>query len=69
MLRRVLVGGVVAAPDVTAFETEPKVDPRISAGEAFLAAVRSVGAVIARSPEMSAQRLGHQVSVRYTVGC
>jgi hypothetical protein len=59
MLRRVLIGGVVAAAYVTALETEPKVDPRVSGGEAFLAAVRSVRAVIARSTEVSAQRLRH----------
>jgi len=54
VLRRVLVRRVVAAADVPAFEAQAKVDPRISGGEAFLAALRCIGLVIARSTEMCA---------------
>ena len=64
VLRRVLVRRVVAAADVPAFKTEAKVDPRISAGEAFLAALRCIGLVVARSTEMRAKSLGHRTSVR-----
>src|SRR5207237_7355522 len=64
VLRRVLVRRVVAASDVTALEAEPEVHPGISRGEALLAAVRCVRAVIARLAEMRAE-LRHHLSLRF----
>jgi hypothetical protein len=42
MLSGVLVLGRVAAADMTAFHTKPKVDPGIARFEAFLATLRGV---------------------------
>jgi len=36
---RVAIGGVVAAADVTAGETDPQVQPLVAVAQAFLAAV------------------------------
>ena len=69
MLGGVLVLGVVAASDVSAFQAEPEMHPRVTGGETFLAAVRSLRAVVPGSTEMSAQRLWHETSLRYVVGC
>ena len=69
MLGGVLVLGVIAAADVAALQTEPEVDPRVTGGETFLAAVRSVRAVVPGSTEVNAQRLRHKTSLRYVVGC
>jgi len=69
VLRRVLIRGVVAASDVTALEAEAEMDPLIAGGETFLAAVRSVRAVVPRSAEVSTQRWWHHLSLRYVVGC
>src|SRR5207237_30374 len=43
VLGGVSVGGVVAAADVTAFETEPQMHPPLAALEAFFPAVRRLG--------------------------
>jgi hypothetical protein len=48
MLRRVRVRRVIAAPDVTAVETEAKVHPFVTAVEALLAAARRVRLAIPR---------------------
>jgi hypothetical protein len=64
VLRRVFVGGVIAASDVTAFEAEPQVDPGVAGGEAFLASVRCIRAVVAGFSEMSTEGGGHVSSVR-----
>ena len=69
VLRRVLIRRVVAASDVTALETKPQMDPRVARGETFLAAVRSVRAMILCSTEVRTEGLRHQVSLRYVVGC
>src|SRR6266566_7665911 len=44
-------------------------DPRVTGGEAFLAAVRSVRAVVPRATEVSTKCLWHHLSLRYVVGC
>lgn len=64
MLRRMFVRRVVAASDVAAFEAEPKVHPRVSRGEAFLASVRRVRTVIPRFAKMRAELLRHGLSLR-----
>jgi hypothetical protein len=69
VLRRVLIRRVVATTDVTAFQTQPEMDPRVTGGETFLATVRRVRAVLPRLTEVSAQSLGHALSLRYVVGC
>jgi hypothetical protein len=69
VLRRVLIRRVVAASDMTAFETQAEMNPLIAGGETLFAAVRSVRAVVPRLTEVSAQLLGHHISLRYVVGC
>ncbi len=58
MLRRVPVGRVVAATDVTALEAEPQMHPLIAARQTFLATVRRLGLNDANLREMFAL-LGH----------
>src|SRR5207248_7866648 len=69
VLRRGLIRRVVAASDMTAFQTQPEMDPRVTGGETFLAAVRRVRAVVPRLAEVSTELLGHPLSLRYVVGC
>jgi len=69
VLGGVLVLGVVAASDVSAFQAEPEMHPRVTGGETFLAALRSFRAVVPGSTKMNAQRWWHKISLRYVVGC
>jgi len=64
VLCRVLIRRVVAASDVTALQAQPEMDPGVTGGETFLAAVRRVWAVVPRLTEMSTELLGHHVSLR-----
>ena len=69
VLRRVLIRRVVTASDMATFETQAEMNPLVAGGETFFAAVRSVRAVVPCSTEVSAQRLRHNVSLRYAAGC
>ena len=69
VLRRVLIRRVVAASDMTALETEAEMNPLVAGGKTLFATVRGVRAVVPCSTEVSAQRLRHNVSLRYVVGC
>ena len=69
VLRRVRVGGVVAASDVAALETEAEMNPGVARREAFLAAIWGIRAMIPGAAKMSAHRLCHDPSLRYIGGC
>ena len=60
---RVLVRGIVAAPDMPARAAEPQMNPDVAGFEAFLAAERARGHV-ANGVEMGAGLRGHELSSR-----
>ena len=69
VLRRVLIRRVVTASDMATFETQAEMNPLIAGSETLFATVRGVRTVVPCSTEVSAQRLRHNVSLRYVVGC
>src|SRR5881396_2561542 len=60
VLGGVTVGGIVAAADVTAFETEPQMHPLVAALQAFFAPVRRLRRNVVHLGKMFAL-LGHTV--------
>ena len=63
MLGGVLVFGRIAAANVTAFHTEPKVDPRITGFEAFLATLWGVWLNVLNFIEMGTGRHSSMVQL------